>query len=134
MPARSASRASASGNVTPSICMMKLKTSPPMSQTQHLNDCRSGLTCRLGRESSCQGQMRLVAASLAAERQIAADQVDDIDGLADPFLGIQRIKRHGPILARTRRAPKRGAEQASRASGHGLDYRALGAARVNQWN
>ena len=33
-----------SGNSTFSIFMMKLKMSPPMLQTQHLNDCRSGFT------------------------------------------------------------------------------------------
>ena len=44
MPARSASMARASGKSTPSIFMTKLKISPPMSQGQHFQDCRSGLT------------------------------------------------------------------------------------------
>ena len=56
MPARSASIFRASRNSTPSIFITKLKTSPPISHTQHLNDCRSGLTCSEGLESSCQGQ------------------------------------------------------------------------------
>ena len=90
MPARSASMARASGKVTPSIFITKLKTSPPMSQTQHLNDCRSALIWRLGRVSSCQGQSADVAAALAAELDILAHQVDDVDRLSNLFLGIQR--------------------------------------------
>ena len=44
----------------PPSCMTKLKMSPPMSHTQHLNDCRSGLTCRLGRNRRAKGRATLV--------------------------------------------------------------------------
>ena len=74
---------------------MKLKTSPPMSQTQHLNDCRSGLTCRLGRLIVVPGAETDIVAALAAERNVSADQVDDVGRLADLFLGVEVVIASG---------------------------------------
>ncbi len=99
MPARSASRARASGNVTPSICMTKLNTSPPMSQTQHLNDCRSGFTWRLGRVSLCQGHSPTYVAALAAKLNISPHKLDDIDRLLYALFHVERrTSRHRQLL------------------------------------
>ena len=76
---------------------MKLKMSPPMSQTQHLNDCRSGIHLQAGAGVVVPGANRLVAAALAPQLQIAADQIDDVDCLANPlFIVKRRSERHEP--------------------------------------
>ena len=95
MPARSASISSASRNSRPSAFMMKLKTSPPMSQTQQRHDWRSGLTLQAGAAVVVPRAQADEVAALAAERDVAADQVDDVDGLANLLLGIEcRAESH----------------------------------------
>ena len=98
MPARRPAFARASRNSTPSIFITKVNTSPPMSHTQHLNDCRSGLTWRLGRRVVVPGAKADVVAALAAQRNMAADQIDDVDRLLDPLFGVERAAGHRLLL------------------------------------
>ena len=78
--------------------MIKLKTSPPMSQTQHAPRLAVGIDVEAGAAVVVPLAQTDEVAALATERDVAAYEVDDVDGLANLLLGIEcRAESHcGP--------------------------------------
>ena len=92
-PARSASMARASGNSTPFGLHDEAEDVAADVADPALERLPLGIDLETGARVVVPGAEADVVAALAAELHDAADQVDDVDGLADLFLGIERPAR-----------------------------------------
>ena len=76
--------------------MTKLKTSPPIVADPALERLALGIHLQAGAAVVVPGAEADVVAALAAELHVAADQIDDVDRLANLLLGVEcRAETHG---------------------------------------